>query len=129
MTPLKLLLIDDNDADIDLFLNSFDNSGLKNDLRVARTIDAARTLLQSLQPDLVLLDMRMPRNGYTVLEYIRNTPETAHIKVVVLTGADDSRDQAFAREHDVVTYMIKPFTMKEFVQAVQDAGFGWVAVR
>lgn len=69
--------------------------------------NALKTALD-YQPDLILLDVMMPKiSGFDVLDILRNTPETAKIKIIILTALSQASDQAKAKELGVDDYMVK----------------------
>jgi CheY-like chemotaxis protein len=60
-----------------------------------------------LTPDLVVLDLAMPRvDGWTVLKHLRESSWTAHVPVVVVSALNDVRDEAFRAGCDA--YLMKP---------------------
>ena len=61
-------------------------------------------------PDLVLLDLNMPRmNGVEFLQIIRQRPTWSDLKVFVLTTSDEFEDQSAVRELGIAGYIEKPF--------------------
>ncbi len=90
------------------------------DVAVERDGDAALAAMARSVPDLVLLDVMLPkRNGYQVCESIRNDPDLAGIKVIMLTakGRDVERDKGIALGADA--YITKPFSTREVVDRVR----------
>ena len=70
------------------------------------------------QPDLVILDMMMPRmGGYPVLEHFRDKPDAPPI--IMITANEGSRHKAYAEYLGVVDYIRKPFAMERLLEAVQ----------
>jgi len=96
--PLKLLFVDD-----DPILREFAVTHLASDAQsviVAADGEEALAAMRRNCPDLLLLDLRMPRvDGFAVLEVLRDDPTTERLPVIVITGQNDSRsiDQAFAK--------------------------------
>ncbi len=88
-----------------------------------RTAGSGEEALQSLReqvPDLVLLDIMMPKpDGYEVCQKIRSTPEWKDIPVIMLTakGRDVERQKGFAMGAD--DYITKPFATSELVAKVR----------
>ena len=88
-----------------------------------RTAASGEEALQSLKeqvPDLVLLDIMMPKpDGYEVCQTIRSTPEWKDIPVIMLTakGRDVERQKGFAMGAD--DYFTKPFATNELVTKVR----------
>ena len=90
------------------------------DVAVERDGDAALAAIARSVPDLILLDVMLPkRNGYQVCESIRNDPDLAGIKVIMLTakGRDVERDKGIALGADA--YITKPFSTREVVELVR----------
>ncbi len=76
--------------------------------------------LDTVNPDLMVLDMMMPgRSGFLVLEHLRST-KRAHVRVIMVTGNEGERHQAYARMLGADDYMHKPFAMDRLVQRVQE---------
>ena len=70
-------------------------------------------------PDLVILDMMMPkRSGFLVLEKLRRTRETP-LRVIMITANEGSRHKAYAEMLGVDDYIRKPFAMDRLVDAVE----------
>ena len=77
------------------------------------------TKLESYEPDLMVLDMMMPRqSGFLVLEHLRKTNRD-RIRVIMVTGNEGERHQAYARMLGVDEYLHKPFSMEELKGHVQ----------
>jgi len=76
-------------------------------------------LARSLRPDVVILDMMMPRrSGLEVLEELRNDDRLAKTPVIVLTAQPATREEALRAGADVV--MVKPFEPDEITVAVKE---------
>ena len=59
-------------------------------------------------PDLILLDLMMPKiSGFDVLDILRNTPETAHTKIIILTALSQPSDQARAKDLGADEFLVK----------------------
>lgn len=73
------------------------------------------------RPDIVLADVGMPeRNGYEVAAFIKGNPATAHIPVVLLTGAFEPVDEARARSVGCDGVLVKPFEPQIVISRVKD---------
>lgn len=76
--------------------------------------------IDTVNPDLMVLDMMMPgRSGFLVLEHLRRTKHS-RVRVIMVTGNDGERHQAYARMLGADDYMHKPFSMDKLVQSVQN---------
>jgi CheY-like chemotaxis protein len=108
---INVLLVDDDPADAALVLHVLQ---LHPDVAAVHAMDspvAALRLLAngSLQPDLILLDIRMPvMNGFEFVERLRRDPVTFNTPVVFLTTSRMARDVEAARDSSVCLYVVKP---------------------
>ncbi len=102
----KILLVEDDDALANVYLMRLQAEGF-DVRRVANGEDALAAAL-SYQPELVLLDVMMPKvSGFDVLDILRNTPETASLKIVMLTALSQDSDKARAESLGVDDYLVK----------------------
>src|SRR5437763_5953973 len=86
----------------------------------ARDGHQGRQMIYNHHPDLVILDMMMPRmGGYPVLEHFRDKKETPPI--IMITANEGSRHKAYAEFLGVVDYIRKPFAMERLLEAVNKA--------
>lgn len=90
-------------------------------VRKAEDGEQALAAIEERMPDLVLLDVMMPRkNGYEVCQAIRSRPEWSRLPVVMLTakGRDVEREKGLAMGAD--DYITKPFSTQEVVDKVRE---------
>lgn len=77
--------------------------------------------VQEVRPDLVLCDIIMPeKDGYEVCDFIKKTPATAHIPVLLLTGAFEPFDQERASRVGCDGFLAKPFEPQTLIAKVKD---------
>lgn len=113
MKRYRLLLVEDNAADVSLLEEALQEQGVLYELTLAQDGEAACELLDALDcqedcPDLIVLDLNLPkRNGMQVLATIRQHPYGTAIPVVVITGSDAPRDVANAERYGA-HYLQKP---------------------
>ena len=113
-----ILLVDDDRELIDGLRALLEKQGY----RVIQANDGhqAKTVIYNQRPDLVILDMMMPRmGGYPVLEHFRGKPDTPPI--IMITANEGSRHKAYAEYLGVVDYIRKPFAMERLLEAVNKA--------
>ena len=104
--PKRLLLVEDDDALANVYLTRLETEGFEV-RRVDNGEDALATAL-SFKPDLVLLDVMMPKvSGFDVLDILRNTPETANLKIIMLTALSQESDKERADSLGVDDYLVK----------------------
>lgn len=104
--PSRILLVEDDDALANVYVSRLQAEGFEV-RRVSNGEDALATAL-SYQPNLVVLDVMMPKvSGFDVLDILRNTPETANLKIIMLTALSQESDQERAKSLGVDDYLIK----------------------
>ena len=115
----RRVLIADDEANIVTSLEFLmQQSGYE--VRVARNGEEALAAIEAFEPDLVLLDVMMPRkNGYEVLQAIRANPVRRALRVVLLTakGRDVDVEKGLGLGADA--YVTKPFATRELVARVK----------
>lgn len=114
----KKILIAEDERDIrDLIKYSLQLVGFEVIL-TTNGVEAVE-LAQSEQPDLIIMDVRMPKmTGYQALEALKSNPRTAHIPIVFLTARPD-RDRASSME-GVEDFILKPFEIDYLARRVQE---------
>lgn len=105
-TPKKILLVEDDDSLSTMYLTRLEGEGF-DVRRVANGEDALASAMD-YRPDLVLLDIMMPKvSGFDVLDILRNTPETANLRIIVLTALSQDSDRKKAEDLGVDDYLVK----------------------
>jgi CheY-like chemotaxis protein len=105
-------------------------------LHVARDgVEAVRLLRQNdstatvPRPDLVLLDLNLPRKGgFEVLEEMKNDKELRRIPVIVLTTSKEERDILRAYDLHANGFIVKPVDLDEFIRVVRSVSDFWLTV-
>lgn len=91
------------------------------EVRLAEDGEAAWQEVASFRPDLVLLDVMMPRmDGFAVLEIIRAGFETARLPVILLTAKSDVSDKVMGLKGGANDYIVKPFSHDELLLRVSN---------
>ena len=94
--------------------------GAGHEVVVARDGNQGLALFERENPDLMILDMMMPkRSGFLVLERIRRARDTP-LPVIMITGNEGSRHKAYAELLGVNDYIRKPFPMDRLLESVSD---------
>src|SRR6516225_7846821 len=84
----------------------------------ARDGQQGKQMIYNHRPDLVILDMMMPRmGGYPVLEHFRGKTDAPPI--IMITANEGSRHKAYAEYLGVIDYIRKPFAMERLLEAVE----------
>ncbi|HUA83540.1 MAG TPA: response regulator [Bryobacteraceae bacterium] len=123
---MKILLVEDNEVDVWLFQEAFRALGIRHDLEIARDGELALHRLRDGQPpDLVLLDINMPKiDGFEVLSAIRGHPTLCLIPVIMLSSSRDQRDVRRAHELGANSYLCK--ATQDFTDLVGDFDRYWL---
>lgn len=138
LSPIKLLLVEDNPGDSDLIKITLARSKLKMTFDLVVDGTEAMAFLRGEgpyankeKPDLILLDLNLPKmDGREVLAEIRKDSRLKSIPVVVLTSSDAERDIALSYEMGANCYVLKPVGFKEFQEIVHAIeGFWFTVVR
>jgi DNA-binding response OmpR family regulator len=102
----KILFVEDDDALANVYLARLRAEGF--DVKRVANGEEALAAAVAYKPDLILLDVMMPKvSGFDVLDIIRNTPETANLKVVMLTALSQDADRKRAEQMGVDDYLVK----------------------
>jgi CheY-like chemotaxis protein len=116
--PRRILLVED-----DRFLRKAAETTLKQQgytVITAADGEEALRVARSAPPDLILLDVIMPKlNGFQVLDALKKDPTTAHIPVIILSNLGQDRDVQQAMEAGATAYFIKAdLSLQALVQRV-----------
>jgi chemotaxis family two-component system response regulator Rcp1 len=133
---IDILLIEDNPGDVILIKEAFKEGETCNKLTVVGDGEAALSFLhkegvykKSSCPDLVLLDLNMPRkDGREVLAEIKTDPLLKHIPVVVLTSSEAQQDIINAYNLQANCYITKPVDLKQFFNVVKLIEDFWLKI-
>jgi len=105
-TKKKILLVEDDTALAAVYRSRLELEGF--DIKEVNNGEEALSAAIQFKPDLVLLDAMMPKiSGFDVLDILRNTPETAGMKVVMLTALSQPKDKERAESLGVDDYLVK----------------------
>ncbi|MBI2171036.1 MAG: response regulator [Chloroflexi bacterium] len=106
----KVLLADNEDGVLALLAAALGNDD-RYSLLVARDGEEALALAKKEVPDLVVLDVMMPKvDGYQVCQALKQSPPTRHIKIVMLTAMAQYANRERARAVGADDYVTKPFS-------------------
>lgn len=102
----KILLVEDDDGLASVYQTRLEAEGFTI-RRVPNGEDALAAALE-FKPDLILLDAMMPKvSGFDVLDILRNTPETASTRIIMLTALSQDTDKQRAESLGVDEYLVK----------------------
>ena len=116
-TPRRVLLVDDDAEIIESMRTVLQSKGY--DVLIARDGNQGLALAEKENPDLVILDMMMPkRSGFLVLETLRRS-RSVTMRIIMITANEGSRHKAYAEMLGVDDYIRKPFAMDRLLDSVQ----------
>ena len=105
-TKKKILLVEDDEDLAGVYKSRLDLEGFET--RVVFNGEEALSAAVEFKPELILLDAMMPKiSGFDVLDILRNTPETAQVKVIMLTALSQPKDKERAESLGVDDYLVK----------------------
>lgn len=131
MRKNQILLVEDNEGDIVLTTEAFEECDFKTDIQVARNGKEAITFLfeqqdESQLPDLILLDINLPLlNGHEVLKKIKENEKTKHIPVVMLTTSSAVSDINLTYDNYANCFITKPADINDFFETINNLSNYW----
>jgi CheY-like chemotaxis protein len=132
MNQINLLLVEDNEGDMVLLREAFEENNLIKSFKAVRDGEAALNYLEEsskvdILPNLVLLDINLPRiNGLEVLKWIKSNQLIKKIPVIILTTSSSKKDIEAAYENYANAYLTKPSDANLFQEMVTDIERFWV---
>lgn len=134
--PIEILLVEDSPGDVRLTIEALKEAKIRNTLHVARDGVEALDFLnhrgafgQSPRPDLILLDLNLPRkDGREVLAEIKEDSTLKRIPVVVLTTSRAEEDVLKAYDLHANCFITKPVDFRQFMEIVKSIESFWLTV-
>jgi len=129
----EILLVEDNEGDIELTREAFEDAIFRNNLHIAEDGDIALDYLfkrngyeGAVTPDIILLDLNLPStDGKEVLETVKTDPLLRRIPVIVLTSSEADKDVIESYDLHANCYIVKPVSASEFMKVVKDVERFW----
>ena len=113
-----ILLVDDDNEIVESMRTVLESKGYR--IMVARDGNSGLTVAERENPDLIVLDMMMPKkSGFLVLEKLKGRPG-GMIPTIMITGNEGSRHRAYAEFLGVKDYIRKPFAMEKLLRSVEN---------
>lgn len=134
--PVEILLVEDNEGDVGLIEEVFEEIKIRNNLHVAEDGEVAVHYLLgegkysgSTLPDLVLLDLNLPKkDGREVLKEIKSDENLKKIPIVVLTTSQSEKDILKAYDLHANAYVNKPIDFDQFIEVVKSIANFWLGI-
>jgi CheY-like chemotaxis protein len=134
MKSINILLIEDNEGDILLTTEAFEDSKIVNSITPIRDGKEAINFFESLTkddetPQLILLDVNLPKvSGHEVLMYIKNNEKYKSIPVIMLTTSSSEKDILKSYKSHVNCYITKPIDVADFMMAIAKIEDFWINI-
>lgn len=136
MKLVHVLLVEDNEGDIVLTLEAFEESKIKTKISVVKNGKEALDFLNFRgkhigveRPDLILLDLNIPIiSGMEVLKEIKQDSMLKTIPVIVLTTSSNPKEIKSAYEHYTNSFVTKPLDMTEFLKTIISIEEFWLQI-
>lgn len=130
-TNPEILLVEYNPGDVRLIREAFRDAELDANIHVAEDGREAIDILKDEDrpsPQMVLLDLQLPRkDGFEVLEAIRDDPELKHLPVLIFSNSVDEEDIALSYRQNAKAYLAKPSSPEAYAETqVGLRGSGWI---
>jgi len=127
---MQILLIEDNNIEIMKMKRTI--SFLKLDHTIIEAVNGEEALLylkkQSRLPDIILLDLNMPKiSGIEFLSILRNDTKLHHIPTIILTTSDNNKDIIACYEIGVSGYILKPLKYEDYIKKIEITLAYWSA--
>jgi len=132
--PIKILLVEDNPADIRLIKEVFKDTNSNNEIYVVKDgVDALNFLNKKAgfgdapKPDIILLDLNLPRkDGREVLKEIKENDNFKYIPIVVLTTSCSKEDVIKTYGNHANCYITKPVDFDRFLKVIKSIEDFWL---
>ena len=135
MSAQKTILVADDDSnDVFLLKRAFLKAHVdvhvefvRDGEQVIRYLKAGDHKDETPMPELLLLDLKMPRvNGFEVLEWIRRQPGLKRLLIIVLTSSDEPRDINRAYDLGANSYLVKPCSIEHLTSIAEYLYNYWI---
>jgi len=133
---IEILLVEDNEGDIGLVEEVFQEAKIRNNLYIAEDGEEAMLFLHKEgkfsdvpRPDIILLDLNLPRkDGREVLKEIKENDSLKRIPVVVLTTSKSEEDIFRSYNLHANSYITKPVDFDQFIKVIKSIEDFWLDV-
>ena len=117
LSHCTVLAVDDTRLNLDVLVNTL---GANHELAVSLDGETALEMALESPPDLILLDIMMPRiSGIEVCNRVKSAPETRDILVLIVSARDSQADRIDGLTHGADDYVSKPFHLRSLVRKIE----------
>lgn len=114
----KILIVEDSVTQREIISDFLQSNGLE--VVMAKDGVEALDFLQNCSPDLVILDVVMPRmNGYEVCRNLKSNPQTKDVPVIMCSSKKEEFDRYWGMRQGADAYLIKPFKSADFIGTIE----------
>jgi CheY-like chemotaxis protein len=136
MKRIHILLVEDNEGDILLTKEAFEEARILTKLSIVRDGKEAMDFLSKQgkytnaeMPDMLLLDVNLPKkNGHEVLQYIKGNEILKHIPVIMLTTSSSPKDINLSYNNYANCFITKPVDVNEFIGVIACIENFWISI-
>ena len=134
MKGINILLVEDNEGDILLTREAFEESKIVNHITLIRDGKEAIKYFENITdksdiPNLVLLDINLPKvSGHEVLIYIKSHEKYKAIPIIMLTTSSSEKDIKLCYKNYVNCYITKPIDVADFMIAIAKIEDFWINI-
>jgi two-component system response regulator len=134
-----ILLVEDNGDDVEITLRAFRKCNVLSEIVVVRDgVEALDYMFAAgahagqttkLQPDVILLDLKLPKvSGLEVLRRLREEERTRRVPVVVLTSSNEEKDIQSSYDLGANSFVRKPVDFTQFMEVARQLGQYWLGI-
>ena len=131
--PMEILLVEDGLVDARLAIGALEQGGFRHRLTLVRDGEEALEFIfqrgkfaHAPRPDLILLDLMLPRKSAGLLSEVKSHEGLKEIPVVVMTASAAEEDRLQCDSLKVDGYIIKPFNLEKFLDLVRTLKKYWL---
>lgn len=125
-TTLNFLIIEDDEIEVLKLRKVFDTLGYRHQIFEAENGKKALEILNKKLPDVILLDLNMPKmSGLEFLKELRSNEHLKYIPAVVLTTSNNHQDIFEANKIGIEGYLLKPLNYKDYIATIKSIVEYW----
>ncbi len=132
----RILLVEDNEADIRLIRVGLEKTSINNKLTVIKDGERAWQYIKGEGsysdvelPDLILLDLNIPRKGgRELLKQIKSTEKFQHIPVIILSTSEAAKDVQYCYRWHANCFITKPLNLDRFLEVIFSIEKFWFSI-
>ena len=136
MDTIHILLVEDNEGDIVLTREAFEEAKIHLKLSVVRDgkeaidfVSKQGKYTEAAMPDMLLLDVNLPKkNGLEVLQFIKTNEGLKHIPIIMLTTSSSEKDINASYSNFASCFITKPVEINDFLSVIATIENFWISI-